>query len=122
MEFFRVIIAGSRTFRDYDLLVSHTDKMLSRVKRDHNIIVLSGRARGADKLGEQYALSRGYEIETYPADWEKYGRVAGYLRNKQMAENADALIVFWDGKSRGTAHMINIAKEHGLKISIKRYE
>lgn len=122
MEKFHVIIAGTRTFDDYSLLESFVDKKLARVSADHDIVVVSGAARGADRLGELYALNRGYEIMRFPADWEQFGKRAGYLRNTQMAEHADALIAFWDGKSRGTQHMIRIATERQLLVSVKLYK
>ena len=59
-----------------------------------------------------------YPIKRFPADWENLGRGAGYVRNVQMAFYADALIAFWDGESRGTKHMIDIAKEKGLMVRV----
>lgn len=58
----------------------------------------------------------------FPADWDRYGKAAGYLRNTEMAKNADALVAFWDGMSLGTRHMIETAKAHGLKVRVKRYD
>jgi len=83
---------------------------------------VSGTARGADQLGERYAKERGYFIQRFPADWNAYGKAAGYIRNRKMAEYADALIAFWDGKSRGTLNMISLAKECGLQIRIKHIQ
>ena len=116
---FRVIIAGSRTFTDYDLLKRYADFKLKNITDD--IQILSGHARGADALGERYALERGYSLLLFPADWGQYGRKAGYVRNEEMACNADALIAFWDGVSRGTRHMIHTASGHNLKIGIKYF-
>ncbi|MDH5727387.1 MAG: DUF2493 domain-containing protein [Gammaproteobacteria bacterium] len=81
-------------------------------------VVVSGTAKGADKLGEQWAKQRNLIIEKYPADWEKYGKKAGPIRNQLMAENADGLIALWDNKSRGTKSMIDSAKNCGLRIFI----
>lgn len=116
---FRVIIAGGRDFNDYPLLKATMDKLLVNIKDD--ITVLCGQARGADTLGERYAKEKGYTVSYYPADWERYGKYAGYLRNEQMAQNADALVAFWDGKSHGTKNMIGLAMQHGLKVRIKPY-
>ena len=63
----------------------------------------------------------GWEVLSFPADWDKYGKAAGYKRNDEMARNADALIAFWDGKSRGTRHMIDLAKKYGLQTRIVGY-
>lgn len=119
---FRVIIAGGREFNDYKLLEEKADFYLSKKREEgYRVIVVSGTAKGADLLGERYAKVRNYLVRRFPADWNKYGLRAGYLRNKQMAENADALIAFWDGKSKGTNHMINLAKQHHLQVAVVRY-
>ena len=116
---FKVIIAGTRTFQDYSMLEAHTDYMLSRI--EDSIEIVSGGARGADELGEQYAKARNYRIKKFPADWEQYGKRAGVIRNAAMAEYADALLAYWDGQSRGTKNMIDEATARGLKVSIKIY-
>lgn len=118
---YKVIIAGTRTFASYTLLCSFCDRYLSQKGQTHEIIIVSGTARGADKLGEQYAKDRGYKIELFPADWENKGRTAGYIRNADMADYADALIVFWDGQSKGTLNMIRTAKKKGLDVRIIEY-
>ena len=111
-----MIIAGSRSFGNYSLLCKTIDFLFP-----HPITVVSGHARGADKLGEAYALSKGYDVKVMPADWDKYGKSAGYKRNKNMADISDALVAFWDGKSRGTMHMINLARAKGLRVHVVRY-
>lgn len=113
---FKVIIAGTRDFTDYELLCKKCDTILSSKKMDYNIIIVSGTARGADRLGERYARERGYRIERYPADWDRDGNSAGPIRNAKMADNAHALIAFWDGRSRGTKNMIDTAKAKGLMV------
>ena len=117
---FRVIIAGGRDFDDYELLRSRMDDLLN-YKKD-GITVVCGEARGADSLGRRYAEERGYQIASFPADWSKYHKQAGYIRNVEMANNADALAAFWDGKSRGTKHMIETARKFGLQVKIIHYE
>lgn len=114
----RVIIAGSRSFNDYPLLVNTCDVILNSV---NGIEIVSGTASGADKLGEKHALERGHQIKRFPANWTKYGKSAGYIRNEEMAKYADMLIAFWDGKSRGTMHMINLAKKYNLEIKIVKF-
>ena len=116
---FKVIIAGTRNFNDYNLLKKKLDKILSNITDD--IVIVSGKARGADTLGEKYAKEKGYQIAEFPADWEKFGRSAGYKRNVQMAEYADACVCFWDGRSPGTKHMIDIANQHKLQIRVVKY-
>lgn len=121
MEDFRVIIAGGRDFNDYALLKAKCDNILAEKATTHHIIIVSGAARGADNLGEKYAQEHSYTIEKYPADWNTHGKAAGPIRNAQMANSADALIAFWDGKSHGTKSMINIARSKGLFVRVINY-
>lgn len=120
-KIFKVIIAGSRNFNDYDLLKSVCDELLSLKIHSHEIVIISGTAYGADKLGEQYADEYGFKVEKYPADWGTYGKSAGYRRNEEMAKIADALIAFWDGESKGTMHMINLAERYNLQVHVEKY-
>jgi dissimilatory sulfite reductase (desulfoviridin) alpha/beta subunit len=120
-ENFKVIIAGSRGFSNYKLLKEACDKYLREKKKTHNVIVVSGHARGADTLGEKYASDEDLDLEIYPADWKKYGKSAGFMRNEQMADIADAVIAFWNGESHGTKHMIDIAEEKGLNVKVVNY-
>lgn len=115
----RVIIAGSRTFNDYDLLFQTCNKALSM---QTEIEIVSGKCpNGADKLGERYANEKGYPIKEFPADWSK-GKIGGYIRNEEMAKYADALIAFWDEKSNGTKNMIDLAKQYKLKVKVLIYK
>jgi hypothetical protein len=82
--------------------------------------VVSGCAMGADRHGESWADDLGIPIQRYPADWRANGKAAGPIRNRQMAECAEALIVAWDGASRGTKNMIMEAKRRGLRVHIHR--
>lgn len=115
---YRVIIAGSVSFQDYGLLRTKCDAILSEKQRTHSIVVVSGTARGADRLGERYAKEKGYQLRQFPADWDAHGRSAGPIRNGEMAKNADALIAFWNGHSSGTKNMIETAKRYGLPVRI----
>ena len=122
MDNFKVIIAGSRGFSNYRLLREQCNKYLREKKKTSNIIIVSGHARGADTLGEKYAQDEGFDLEIYPAQWKKLGKQAGYRRNEQMAEVADALIAFWDGESKGTKHMIDIMNAKNLQVKVVEYE
>lgn len=114
----RVIVAGSRNFNNYKMLQEKLDAILAN---QEEIIIVSGEAKGADQLGERYAKEQGYHIHSYPAAWEIHGRKAGMIRNEKMAKNADALVAFWDGKSRGTQNMITTAKRHNLPVRVIRF-
>lgn len=118
---YKVIIAGSRNFNDYNLLREKMDFYLSNRFGVQSIQIVSGTARGADRLGERYANERNLDIKRFPANWELHGRAAGYIRNKQMIEYADACVVFWDGSSRGTESTINLAKQYNLPLRIVLY-
>ena len=122
MENFKVIIAGSRGFSNYKLLKEKCNEYLREKRKEYNIIIISGGARGADTLGEKYAQDEGFSLEVFPANWNKFGKSAGFKRNEQMAEVADALIAFWDGKSHGTKHMIEIMENKKLLVRVVNYE
>ena len=122
LPLYRVIIAGTRYFNDYELLRTSCNNLLSVKQRTHTVVIISGTARGADQMGERYARERGYEIRQFPADWEQYGKSAGHIRNAKMADNADALIAFWEGESKGTKNMIDNARHKGLAVRIIQYQ
>lgn len=111
----KIIIAGSRSFNDYNILCSVCNIILQDQKE---IEIVSGTAKGADKLGEKYAKEHGYSIKQFFPKWDVYGKSAGYIRNEEMAKYAEGLIVFWDGKSKGTKHMIDLAKKYNLKVRV----
>ena len=113
----RVIIAGSRTIDDPSVL----KEVFVYCGWDITTVV-SGTARGADRLGEDWAEANDIPVLKFPADWNRHGRKAGFIRNTEMAKNADALIALWDGKSRGTAHLINIARQNNLAVHIHNVE
>ena len=115
----KLIIAGGRDLTDYLFLKEKLDHLLSRT--EEKIEIVCGDARGADSLGKLYGKCRNYSIKSFPADWDKYGKSAGYRRNAEMADYADHLIAFWDGKSKGTKHMIDLAKPKGLRSRIITY-
>jgi hypothetical protein len=116
----KTIIAGSRGIEDYGAVVAAVD--MARLFGIEVTEVLSGTARGVDRLGERYAAEHGLPCQHFPAPWHRYPRTAGRMRNVQMARRAEALIAIWDGVSPGTAHMIKIAREHGLAVWVHDVE
>ena len=114
----RVIVAGTREFNDYDLVKKELDKLRIFPEFYHGFTVFSGCAKGADQLGERYAYENHLQVVKFPADWEKYGKKAGPIRNEEMAKHADACIVFWNGKSKGTKNMIDNAKKYKLRLIV----
>lgn len=113
----KTIIAGGRDFDNYNLLREKCDELIESNLTE----IVSGRAKGADTLGERYAKERGYDVKLFPADWKTHGRKAGHIRNKQMADYGEMLIAFWDGKSSGTKNMIENANKLGLIVHIVNY-
>lgn len=122
----RVIIAGSRDFDDYDLLKEKCIEIL-RPHMSNAITIISGTANGADKLGEQFAREYRLHCVKMPADWDRYGKKAGFIRNLEMVDYANQdgsiaiLIAFWDGKSEGTKHMIDVARERKMPVYVINY-
>ena len=114
----RLIIAGSRGFNDPELMERKLENILSDKVPE---CVVSGTARGADRLGENWALDHDIHVVQMPANWEEDGKAAGYRRNERMATYATHLVAFHDGESRGTQHMINLARREGLEVRIVRY-
>ena len=112
---FRLVVAGSRGFDSYERLSAELDKYL---KGRSNVTIISGTARGADRLGEKYAQEHGYKIEQVPAQWAKYHQGAGPIRNKQMVKTADAVLVFWDNESTGTKNIIECARAENIPCKV----
>jgi hypothetical protein len=115
----KVIIAGSRSATDYQDLLNAID-IVSMINGWDISEVVSGTARGADRLGERWAKENNILLKRFPADWDRWGKMAGMLRNADMAKYGNALLALWDGVSRGTFNMIDLAKENDLKIYIHR--
>ena len=112
----KTIIAGSRNATQYAIIET-------AIKLCHFEVtsVVSGKANGGDTLGERYALVNSLPVYEYPADWKQYGKSAGFIRNAEMADNAEALIALWDGFSKGTKNMIEIARRKKLPILAYNY-
>lgn len=112
----KLIIAGSRSIIDYNVLRTAVIKSGLWKKYKTDIEVVSGGARGVDALGEMFAQKNNLKLHKFPADWDTYGKRAGILRNIEMAKQADGLLALWDGESPGTKHMIEHAKAEGLEV------
>lgn len=107
----RAAIIGSRNFDDYFFLCN----VLRRYKIDH---IVSGGANGADSLAHRYAINHSIPTTIYLADWAKYGRAAGFRRNKDIVNDSEIVLAFWDGESKGTKNSIEYAKKLGKKVKI----
>lgn len=128
----KLIIAGGRDFRDYDLLERECKIFIAEqtfLKSENastlnssDITTISGKAMGADLLGERFSSKYGFNILEFPADWDSHGRSAGPIRNAEMARNATHCICFWDGESNGTKNMIENCKKFNLVYKIIYYK
>lgn len=124
----RIIVAGSRNFTDADFIFGKLDEIIGGIRQDGSgngsTVIVSGCCRGVDAIGESYARAHGYGLARFPANWTKFGRGAGPIRNEEMASFASEadghLIAFWDGKSAGTRSMIALASDHGLSIHVEK--
>ncbi len=114
----RVIVAGSRTITD-EAVVRTALREAFLFEAINPTLVLSGCVRGVDTVGAVIARKSGVRVVAYPANWAEHGRRAGFIRNVDMAHNADALVAVWDGGSKGTEHMIQAARERGLSVYVK---
>ena len=121
----RCIVAGGRDFGDYELLEAVLDKHIMPTEEGVRLTIISGHAKGADKKGELYAINKALDLRLFPADWDKNGKGAGHIRNKEMAKYAakkrGTLVAFWDGESKGTKNMIDLAFKHGLDVFVIKY-
>ena len=115
---FKLIVAGSRNFNNYDFLKEKLDYLLMNINDE--IEIVSGRAKGADLFGEAYAKERGYKIAKFPADWT-IGKTAGFIRNEDMAKYSNACVVFSVNNSSGSKHMIKMSEKYNLKLRIYKF-
>lgn len=118
---FCVVVAGTRTFGNYELLRDKLDSFLEQKSKEFEIVIISGCAKGADTLGERYAEERGYKVERFEADWDQHSKKAGPIRNGKMADAAQAVVIFWDGVSRGSMNMRQQARDRNLPVRVVRY-
>ena len=115
----RVIVCGGREFNDRELCFSKLDQILPEYE---NPEIVSGHAKGADLLGEKYAKLHSLPLKVFPAEWKKYGRGAGPVRNRQMLQYAleekPLIIAFWNGVSPGTKDMVRQAEDAGAEVRV----
>jgi hypothetical protein len=108
----KTIIAGSRSIKDFKLLAKIIHESSFTITE-----ILSGGAQGIDQMAIDYAKLNNLPYRIFPANWVM-GKSAGYVRNEEMAKEAEALIAIWDGESRGTKHMIETAIRYKLQIHL----
>lgn len=113
----KIAVSGCRDYNNYPEFYRKMEEYFENIQADE-IIILSGHCRGTDSMAELYAREKGYRVEMYLPDWDRYGRAAGPKRNEQMVKDMDAAICFWDNKSRGTKSFIDYAKKNGKEIKV----
>lgn len=111
----KLIVAGSRDIVDQIFIESVLDGI--RIHRNIESVVC-GMARGPDTIGKEWAIKHSIHVDYFPADWENHKQAAGPIRNSKMAEYADALIAFWDGKSSGTRDMIKKMEKLNKEVRV----
>ena len=111
----KLAVVGSRTFNDYELLCKYLNTIHAKEPISY---IVSGGAKGADRMGERWAKENGVETIIFIPDWEKHGRKAGFLRNQDIINEADKVIAFWDTISNGTKNSIELAKRQGKKCLV----
>ena len=122
MNEFKLIVAGGREFEDALLLAAKINELANGEYKDKAVSLVSGMARGADKLAYQFAQRHGIKVYEFVPDWNgPLGKGAGFARNKDMGNFADGLLAFWDGESRGTAQMIEFMRSLKKPVHVVRY-
>ena len=115
----RLIIAGSRSLTDYRLLTCCLQQTQFLAELQPSMcIILSGCARGIDRMAIRWAREQGLNVERHPAKWMEHGQAAGFKRNEQMVRIADGLLAIWDGVSSGTAHCMGRAHAKGIPMEV----
>lgn len=109
----KIAIIGSRNFTNYKLLQEILEQYKPKIT-----LVVSGAAKGADSLGEKWALENNIQTLIFPADWNQYGKRAGFIRNEDIIKNCDCCVAFWDGESKGTKHSLSLCKKYNKPVKI----
>ncbi len=119
-KIFHLLVAGTRTYENYDEFSYVMDYLDQNLK---TIEIVHGGAKGADSMADRYAKEHNLLLKVFPANWDLYGKQAGYIRNREMHKylsqfERKGCILFWDGKSKGTAHNIGLAEDYGIPLKI----
>jgi hypothetical protein len=121
MQEFKLIVAGGRDFNDYDMLTRVIFDLANNEYKEYAVSIVTGMARGADNLGYLFSIKHGIVKYCFPAEWKRYGKRAGFIRNEQMGNFADGLLAFWDEKSSGTKNMIHYMGKLNKPVHIVTY-
>ena len=118
----RVAIVGGRDYdEDFDVFDDLLNNTITEHTKSNGIEIVSGGARGVDSMAERYAEHHGLTMKVFKADWDRYSRSAGYIRNAEIAKYSDMCIALWDGKSKGTKNTISLFKKMNKTVVIIKY-
>jgi len=118
MKEYKLIVAGSRDWDNEKLALNSIVDFQNKYAKERHLHIISGTARGADQMGEEIAQRFHLPLTRMPADWDTHGKSAGYQRNEQMAAKADGALILWDGQSRGSKHMYDLAVKYCLDVEL----
>lgn len=119
----KLLVCGSRSISDKEWVKENIETYWYWNLACYNFpVMIEGEARGVDTFAKEYAQENEWEIESYPADWEKYGKSAGYIRNEIMVKAADEVLIFWDGKSKGTKNDIDLCEKYNKPYKLLIYK
>lgn len=114
----KLIIAGSRSFTNYERFILSVKAFAELLPEDNtgDIEIVTGMAKGPDLMAFKFASENKIKVHCFPANWDKYGKRAGFVRNEEMGKFGDMLLAFWDGQSKGTKHMIDYMRTLGKPV------
>lgn len=125
----KLLVCGSRTIRDTTYIKGPTQWAKNQIDAYwyynlacyDELIMIEGAAKGIDTIAKEYAQENDWKIEEYPAEWDKYGKSAGYIRNELMVKAADEVLILWDGESKGTKHDIDLCEKYNKPYKVLIY-
>lgn len=125
----KLLVCGSRTIRDTTYIKGPTQWAKNQIDAYwyynlacyDELIMIEGAAKGIDTIAKEYAQENDWKVEEYPAEWDKYGKSAGYIRNELMVKAADEVLILWDGESKGTKHDIDLCEKYNKPYKVLIY-
>ena len=125
----KLLVCGSRTIRDTTYIQGPTQWAKNQIEAYwyynlacyDELVMIEGAAKGIDTIAKEYAQENDWKIEEYPAEWDKYGKSAGYIRNEIMVKAADEVLILWDGESKGTKHDIDLCEKYNKPYKVLIY-
>lgn len=118
----KLLVCGSRSIVDKEWIFAQIESYWYFNMACYKYpVMIEGEARGVDTIAKEYALNNAWEVNAYPANWDKYGRSAGYIRNEVMVKACDECLILWDGVSKGTKHDIDLCAKYNRPFKVLIY-